>query len=319
MKDMKNRLYDCIGNIDDDIINETEKEISKRPRTNNRKFAYFAYGAAACVLLAAMVISVTSVIKNSGEESRWPTKEITGTPGTAEEIPSMPKWDELSVSEKYIFMNFNGKLYDSRIAKLQPGQIGDSLGKTEIYGIDFYTEEKHYINGDVYTLDGISENCALAVKIEGEEDFFAYVNSYYKPDTLGQFIYDLNLRENMDFGSVWYYVEKSGKYTTIEFVDVPSSAVWDMLLSDLSIENVKDYDSHMFINKISISVNIPVLGYKNISLGVTEDGYLTTNILATGKAFFIGENKAKDFEKYITENCQGYEIVYTGTDTSVPE
>ena len=57
-----------------------------------------------------------------------------------------------------------------------------------------------------------------------------------------------------------------------------------------------------------------MLGYENISLGVTENGYLTTNILNTGKAFFIGAEKAQMFMDYVIENCEGYDIIYIERD-----
>ena len=84
--------------------------------------------------------------------------------------------------------------------------------------------------------------------------------------------------------------------------------VWEMLFSDRNLKNVKDYDSMNFGKElISVSINIELLGYENISLTVTEDGYLTTNILDTGKAFFIGKEKAENFAEYVSENCKAVE------------
>ena len=81
-------------------------------------------------------------------------------------------------------------------------------------------------------------------------------------------------------------------------------------MDDLTAENVKDYDQMWLTRKMSISIDIPALGYENISLAVTEEGYLTTNILATGKAFYIGEEKVDAFVEYVLENCSGREMVY---------
>ena len=92
-----------------------------------------------------------------------------------------------------------------------------------------------------------------------------------------------------------------------------------MLLDDLTAKNVDNYDSMNFFNKMSINVFIPVLGYENISLSVTEDGYITTNILDTGKAFYIGEDKTDMFIEYVLNNCQGYEIIYIQDDEGIPE
>ena len=91
-----------------------------------------------------------------------------------------------------------------------------------------------------------------------------------------------------------------------------------MLLSDRELKNVKDYDSMNFGKElISVSINIELL-YRNISLAVTEDGYLTTNILDTGKAFFIGKEKAEEFYGYVRENCEGTEKITYTVNSSEP-
>lgn len=191
----------------------------------------------------------------------------------------------------------------------------------EASGIDMLSGVTHKITTDIYEIQGISQDCAVAVAFpEVSDEFYVYINSEYSPDTLEQFVNDLNLRENMLFGSVWYSYEKeSGEYATVEFTGLEDYVVWDMLLDDLTAKNVNNYDSMNFFNKMSISVFIPVLGYENISLSVTEDGYITTNILDTGKAFYIGEDKTDMFIEYVLNNCQGYEIIYIQDDEGIPE
>ena len=92
-----------------------------------------------------------------------------------------------------------------------------------------------------------------------------------------------------------------------------------MLLSDTTLENVYD-DREMYVSHMGISVDIPLLGYENISLSVTEEGYLTTNILDTGKAFYIGKDKVNAFVDYVLNHCEGVELVYEADlTTSVDE
>ena len=65
---------------------------------------------------------------------------------------------------------------------------------------------------------------------------------------------------------------------------------------------------------MGISTNVDILGFNNISLSVTEDGYLTTNILATGKAFYIGEEKVQTFINFVQNELEGCEIIYVYED-----
>jgi hypothetical protein len=53
---------------------------------------------------------------------------------------------------------------------------------------------------------------------------------------------------------------------------------------------------------MGISIDVNVIGYRNISLGVNNGGYLQTNILDTGKAFYIGEDTVRAFVDYIQSN-----------------
>ena len=69
------------------------------------------------------------------------------------------------------------------------------------------------------------------------------------------------------------------------------------------------YIADNFSESIDISVNIPILGYEKISISLTDKGYLLTNILDTGKGFYIGKDKVQEFLDYIKKNYDGYKIV----------
>ena len=57
---------------------------------------------------------------------------------------------------------------------------------------------------------------------------------------------------------------------------------------------------------MAIDIDVKVLGYKGIALGVTADGYLQTNIFDTPdspvKTFFIGKVKVQAFIDYVKAN-----------------
>ncbi|MDE7212010.1 MAG: hypothetical protein K2O03_11300, partial [Lachnospiraceae bacterium] len=62
------------------------------------------------------------------------------------------------------------------------------------------------------------------------------------------------------------------------------------------------------------SVNVPILGYQNVSIAVMENGYVKTNILDTGKLFCIGEENAQALVDYVLKECEGYEMVWPAAD-----
>ena len=133
---------------------------------------------------------------------------------------------------------------------------------------------------------------------------------------------DLNLKDIVTFGTVYYnyWDEKSEKNFNIEFYDVDDEIILKKLFDNLDLENVYSdndiakYTSEKFAQSIGISVDIPVLGYNNISVSLTDKGYLITNIFETGKAFYIGEEKVQEFIEYVINNYEGYRIVYVDKD-----
>ena len=44
-----------------------------------------------------------------------------------------------------------------------------------------------------------------------------------------------------------------------------------------------------------------------------------TNILDTGKLFFVGEENTRAFIDYVLNECDGYEAVYTEEGEPLPE
>lgn len=165
------------------------------------------------------------------------------------------------------------------------------------------------------------------MKFEEDNDYYVYVNSYYKPKTLGEFMNDLNLKEITSFGTIYYnyWDEDAEENINIEFYDVDNEIIWQKLFNNLNLENIYSdndtakYTSERFSQSISISVDIPLLGYKNISVSLTDKGYLLTNILDTGKGFYIGEDKVQEFLNYIKENYDGYKIVYVDENNLIDE
>ena len=158
---------------------------------------------------------------------------------------------------------------------------------------------------------------ALAVKFSGEEKFYVYINALYTPETLEEFIVSLNLKENLTFGNAYYSYIEGNRDISLKFADFDDSLVWDMILNNTDIKNV-EY-SGLYDKLLNLSINVELLGEKNVMLIVTADGYIVTNLLNEQKSFFIGEEKARVFAVYIFENVDYKEniTVFKNADGSV--
>lgn len=231
------------------------------------------------------------------------------------DIAFMKQWDKLSITEQYSELDFDGVKYSSRKAQISTDMLLDKIGDCTAHGMDMIDDIKYAKNAEVYSVKDISSECAIGVKLEGTEERYVYVNSYYRPETLGDFIADLNLKELLSFGTVSYnYSEIKGKIyidERVDFTDVGEEVIWQRLLGDTKLQNVKSDDIHYGGATINISVNVDLLGYENIGIWITNDGYMHTNILDSAKVFYIGEEKVSEITNYLLDNCDGERYVYT--------
>ena len=318
----KEIFHEAMNQIDDHYLGEV---LFPAHKTRLRKYAPIFIGAA-CICL---VFAAAFLVRGSGKQKMdWPTKTIfVQDSPPMEEIYWIPHWEEMEIYQQYSSVEFSDRHYYVRAGVIEPEQLGNDLGTITAHGHDEYAEisgkdAERFHPATLREINGISPVCAVAVCYEGEDTFYAAVNSYYRPETLGQFIDDLNLNNTLPFGGVYYeFFKDSGEDTTVLFENVDSSKIWELLLSDENAVNEhSDFDFNQAKELLSISVDVPLLGYKNISIALYEDGYLTTNILDTGKKFYVGVENAQSFFHYVIDECEGYEIIIVyGEEADIPE
>lgn len=310
----KEQLYEVFGDI-------SEKHVVAASAEKSGKRTWVKWGAlAACLCLVAGGAYCYKL------EHPFPKKEVILSASLQTEQgsePSMyyvPKWEELKIYQQYPTVSWNDTEYRGRNGEIPKEQLGAELAAITARGMDEYDliagqDANRYCNATIYEIAGISTECAVAVLYEGCATYYAAVNSSYRPETLGQFILDLNLQETLTFGQANYSYRKklSGTYATVYFENIDGAKIWDMLLASPAAENV--YSDWLLKEEqpkklLGLSVNVPMLGYENISISVLEKGYLMTNILDTGKLFYIGEENTEAFVDYVLKECEAYEVVY---------
>lgn len=324
-------LLKAIGDIDEkNLIEETDIEETNRIASNNKvnimknlKLKYIL--APICIVFIAVIGLYKSGIFTSkpdiiiSKKDDWIIKEVqVDKKDTPTDTAVIPKWNEMSISQQFNEVEYNNSKYSSRITKISNNNILKNIGNATLTGYDTYTETTYNKKAELYSIKDIEEKCAIAIKFEGDTDYYVYVNSYYRPTTLGEFTKDLNLEEIISFGTIYYnyWDEDLQEDINVEFYGVDNKIIWQKLFNNKNLENIysdndtEKYTSERFSQSIGISVDIPLLGYKNISVSLTDKGYLLTNILDTGKGFYIGEDKVQEFLDYIKDNYNGYKIVY---------
>lgn len=317
----KENISEIISGIDEKFIEESAN-IKKKPSAI-KKYV----GIAACFIVAAVagvfflyeapdtppILNPENTTALSGEGERAPESGETVTEPAIEIIPGyemmiMPAWDALTISEKFMEIKHGSITYTSKVQKISEDNILSFISQEQMTGYDIYEDKTYTETGKIYSIKHISEKCAVAVRIGSDESFYVFTNAWYSPDTLGDFIDDLDLKNTVRFGKgfadIYEYADTYSSHKRIIYADFDDSLIWDMLLDDTSVKNTeynRPYD------RISIETDVPLLGYKNINFSVTPDGYIITNILDTQKVFYVGSEKTNAFIKYLEDNIPSKE------------
>lgn len=220
------------------------------------------------------------------------TQPLTDTPAevqteaqTTEEWVEEPKWNDRTIAEQFLEFSVNANTYVSRVTKISTEQTGEKLCDTQITGYDYYTETTHHADVQVYRIAGIAEECAVAVRFPGIDEGYVYTSRSYFPETLGELMDALNLTETISFHSL---NPAQGESIT----EFDRSLLLDLLNDHRELSRIEDDTYHKPL--FSVSTNVDILGIRNKSLKITEDGYLMTNIMEWGYVFFIGEETAAE-------------------------
>lgn len=330
----KEQISEAISGIDDRFISEAA-QIKK-------KNTIYKYGSAAAVLAVLIISGIAffgsdinippvtpdstteTSAENANENNKIPEIETTPAIETVTEIShfELPHWEDLVIPLRYGEATLGEITYSTQNTEIPAENVLDFLGNTEMQGYDIYTDTTYKVNAEIYSIRSISTACAVAVKIDGGEEYYIYVNIWYEPENLGEFISDLDLKNTVIFGkayiNIYEYTDLSSTHKQIVYSDFDDSVIWDMLEDVLTAKNI-EYN-HPY-DRIDVETNLPLLGYKNISFCITPDGYIITNILNTQKCFFIGTEKFNEFDEYLKnnvpfkENTTVYEL---NPDGSIP-
>ena len=232
-----------------------------------------------------------------------PTEIIPDTP----EIPVTPT-DIPDYSEPYrSFKADNSEILYTRVS----GTVSESA-VYELIGTQKLAEQTE--NGEIscdaelFSLKNISPSALLSVRYENTVDFVLYQNQDYKPDTLGVFIGDYGIETYGVFDSAEYSDFTEGYQLRI-YQNLDSEKIIDFLLesSDAEYCSYSDLSPVQVNPKINIICDISSIVPLKSGFGISEEGYLTTNLTGGGITFDIGKEKAVNIINYITANYS-YEV-----------
>lgn len=306
----KKNISDIVSEIDCRFIEEAASVKKK----NISLVRYVALAACVAVFVIAGVIVFNNdfaqpqISPTNQTETTVAADEQNETENRTEsECVVSPQWADRITPHKYPELNIGEITYSSQVYEISSANVSDFVAETQLTGYDIYEDKTYTVDAEVHSLKKIGKECALAVKFSGEEKFYVYINPWYTPETLEEFIISLNLKENLSFGNAYYDYIEENRHIALEFADFDDSIVWDMLLGNTEAKNV-EYGG-LYAKLLDISIDVELLGEKNVMLCVTSDGYIVSNLLDSQKSFFVGEEKARAFADYVFENVDYKETV----------
>lgn len=265
---------------------------------------------------------------NDDKKTLWETKYVKKDKSQKTEtllFSETTAWNKKEIYKKFDIVNFNSSNYLSNNSRLEYQNLGDFIKRISVSA---YNDEnvEQIIIANIYEIKNISSKCAIAVNFENDMNYYIYINLYYTPNTLLDLVEDLNFKEIISISSISYnykYFDENGKEQNenIEFVDIKKDDIWNKLFYDLSLENLCEEANLHREYIMTINSNISLLN-SDIYINITNDGYLSINVLGTEKIFYIGNNKIQEFVNYVIDNYTGYKIVYINDiedETTYPE
>ncbi len=307
---MKNEVFfEVLGELEPEMLEEAEQTTVARKSV---RWLPLALSAAAAVLL---FVGGFFLFKHLGGSQSGPTLIVKHVPASdsasaVTEIYHEYPWTERMNPDRYKVTEYGGCKYTTRLILVHEEHVGEKLGEGRVSGYDTYKEEQHELTVPVYAIRGIDPNVGICVTFPDEPDrAYAYTDFSFTPKDLKEFINALNLRETMTTDLVYV-----GEYTPegqIVYEGVPTSLVWDILLDDTSVENEGSEQYKTAGRVLSIATSVDLIGCHNLSISLTADGLLCTNVPDwTGKVFRIGAEKVQRFVQEVEKNYQGYRYIY---------
>ncbi len=294
-------ILNAIGGIDPDMVEDT----NGRPNAP-RSLSWLKRSAlAACLCLSVLTAVAVPFLLGQSDPPHTPSmfwvddRERKSDKVMASEYGIEFAWRYCAVFQQYNNLNFEGVSYSARVYTGQPiptERIGEKLGSAVATGYDNINAEKHETDCEIYRIAGVDPLRLVAVKYNGRDDYYPFLSDHlplYK--TLGDWISALDLTETVALDH-FYPVAVDGPYGLLP---QDSAVLWQTILKYADAPSQTGTPSAPGRRLMSFALSSHVLGVENLSLSITEDGYLTTNIEPCGVYFRIGTEAVREIEEYV--------------------
>lgn len=269
-----------------------------------------AMALCAVSIAAGMVFFFRGEQADSGQtESGQEDGKTDGSTGSAGDRPGfVTSLPEKEPYQQYLYVDWDGGTYFSSRTSVGGEKIGQHLCDLVAYGFEneaCTNGVRYQKNAGIYRIDQISGRFAVAVCLEGDETYYVYTREDYFPETLGDFIEDLNLAQYLEIDTCFECGDELEKAYTGEIAAV----FWDTFLSQKEREirkiprhNNKVWNPDLGLKVFETHVSYTLTGWEDRLFYMTENGGIGTELLGSECVFVLGEDVAEGFLEYININ-----------------
>ena len=348
-KKMKKRGNDKLNQFAKNPYHKEEAPVVEKPKKSFPTWGKILIPTAA--VATALVLFVTvgilpniaggnmAAIKQGGGEGNFQKPEQEGSnkdagktnPGSqaghysnpdpqysTDETASMKNWDERSIIEKYPDFVYGDKEYQIRyVDRSEPiaaSNINLKLADIIVRGSYTSDAQVHYINASIYSIKSISDQVSLAILFEGETAYYAYQNTFYKPQTLSDLLADTCFEDEAVISSASYINYIRSDYNK-SYTSINNATIKDILYSDKSPANLNiraalkaDTSSQETSQmagsneRIDLTIGFTCLGIDNASITIFSNGRMDANFFGTVATFDIGVSRYNAIKDSLDSN-----------------
>ncbi len=257
---------------------------------------------------------VTSASQNQNQNATVPSNgENTNTPAPAPDNSAANTVDktgngdatfsrEILAEESVSHLTISGSNYVVDTSAASP------VTTSEIKSISLEIPETSTTNNTVVKahvkkIKNVSANLMVALDVNGFKDTLLYTNESYSPNTLGEFISDAGLDEEVSFSKYVYCKGENIGYSSYHKFSVPD--ISEYAENYLFMNESAPLSSHILYEVADTHVTFKSKSNptcSSIDFGVSDNGYLYVK-MAGGKSFtfYVGTDSTSSFISSITE------------------
>lgn len=298
-------LFELLCDVDDTlIVNAAPKPLPARVNVWKKWIP-----AVACLCLAAVIGLAArrlpaTIDSTKPAEPKYPVAEDVTADNASQDVNSeaaYPIGFIKTTAYQYDRFTIGNTTYTARNTgkKISEFFLDGKLGETMAGRLNAIDAQKRPIT--YYRILGVSEECAVAVLFEGENDIYIYASTAYSPVTLGELFEDTALPEYLSVEEITVTRAENEQLRTATY-RIGKDFVIQHLLTPMLAATITTVDHNsgqtypaVKPEMVKISGRMEMFGYSHLDILISRNGYLVISLFGSKYIFPIEDAQLQSF------------------------